>query len=164
MVLTELANRVVYMMLGYLVYDTMVETGLLKAQTKLTLVHHIMGMLTWAPVLFYDQACPWVMWTHLAEASTPLINLGWFMHYNGARDWMVQAAALLTVAVFFLFRVLSPPFCLHSMWKHRNLVQPFGLWVYLFAVQVFFVGLNCYWFSKLVAMILNKVVGKKKAT
>jgi len=162
MALTRLANRVVYLMLGYLVYDSLVEIVLLNAQTKLTLLHHTLGVVTWAPVLLFDQACPWVMWTHLAEFSTPFINLGWFMHNNGAADWMVAVTALSTVLVFFIFRVVSPPLCAYSMWNYKTLVQPFGLWAYLFAIQLFFVGLNCYWFSKLVGMILNKIMGAKK--
>jgi len=162
MVLTSLANRVVHLMLGYLLYDSLVEIVLLKAQTKLTLLHHALGIVTWIPVLFFNQACPWVMWTHLAEASTPFINLGWFMHNNGAADWMVALTALSTLAVFFIFRVVSPPLCIYSMWNYRSLVQPFGLWAYLFAIQIFFLFLNCYWFSKLFAMILSKMGGKKK--
>lgn len=155
-------NRCIDLMLGYLYYDIVQE---IKETCQAdTIAHHVMGFLSHAFTRFddCDAAYFYTMVVYLAEASTPFLHTCWILHtYKlGAHPIFLPLSAILII-LFFVFRVVVGGYIIWHLWTDSigwqgKLANEYVNTVIL----VLFVGLNYFWFFKLIQMATG--IGKKK--
>jgi hypothetical protein len=151
------------LMLGYLYYDVVQE---LRATAQWdTVGHHLMGALSHWPtrVMHCDAAYFYTMLVYLAEASTPFLHICWVMHtfkLNSNPAFLPLCGMLLLT--FFVFRILQGSFIVWHLYENGNQGwegHEFMRYLNTF-ILLFFVGLNSFWFVKLVQMATG--LGKTK--
>lgn len=147
-------------LLGYLLYDTCAVAAGHASGGVALMLHHGLGGALWGAMLTRRCGGVYISWVHLAEGSTPFLHACTAMHklggWEGSRTFTACAAALL--GTFFLFRAVSAPLCFASVLRHRAAWPSQPLWAFAAAVSAFFVGLNWFWFGKL----LQRAVGGPK--
>ena len=99
------------------------------------------------------------------QGSTPFLHACWMMHKLGGDSGLAyRFCAAMLLLMFFIFRVVASPLCLASLWTHRALwghtAQRKALYYFELCINVFFVGLNWYWF----AALCKRAFGPKKAS
>ena len=100
-----------------------------------------------------------------AQGSTPFLHACWMMHKLGADSGLAyRFCAGMLLLMFFIFRVVASPLCLASLWTHRALwgdsAARKALYYFELSINVFFVGLNWFWF----AALCKRALGSKKAS
>jgi len=150
-------------MLGYLIYDSLLITAVMKQPSfPFAMVgHHVLGALSWSILLHTSEGGNYISWVHLAELSTPFLNIGWAMHMLGIKGLPATLAGVTTVLLFFLLRIVSIAFCLYSLWSHRGMFLN-AIFPLQFAICTFFWLLNCMWFRQLLQVALKAAKKSKE--
>lgn len=157
-------------MMGYLWYDLLIEAAKSKKQYS-TLLHHLLGYFSLYSVrashsklgIFY------FMLVFVAEGSTPLLHMLWFLSKLRLKDSLVfKSLGTLLFIVFFALRIIMGPYTLwhlvakRAAWDSR--AEPEGYWLFpsLVVVACSFVLINFYWFALLLRMAAK--AGKETPT
>lgn len=151
------------LMLGYLLYDTVLVGAVMKSASFpfAMLGHHILGALSWGSLLATGEGGNYILWVHLAELSTPFLNLGWALHSLGQKGLPAVLAGLVTVSLFLVFRIINVPLCLYSLWTYRHLFVK-SFFPMQFGICLFFWLLNVFWIRQLIAVALKALGGGKE--
>ncbi|CAM9488700.1 unnamed protein product [Phaeothamnion confervicola] len=151
-------------MIAYLIYDT--ATGLSKtaAIEPTLLAHHIMGLTSHVltRALCHGPSCAYTLAVFLAEASTPFLHAAWMLNKRGLQSTAAfKAVVAVTLALFFVFRVVLGPLLLCHMWMRRASWGAAAVDRVFFGVQLSivlaFVLLNWFWFAKLIRLARGKL-------
>ena len=153
----------VEIMLGYLLYDCLIDTMWPKDDGTWDLsmvVHHIMGAISLGAVRYYHSVPGYFYNTivFLAEASTPALHSSWIMYSlkkTGTLEYQLIGWSL--VGLFFIFRVLLAPWLVHKMWTERSVWdnEPAYMFEGNFAISVVFTVMQLKWFFDLIKMAMK---------
>ena len=160
-----LAAPVVRTMAGYLLFDTayelvapLVAGGAWDAGF---LAHHLVGLAAHGLATRHALLRTATPYVYLAEASTPFLHASWMLDkLERAGSPLFLANGVAGALCYVAFRVALPPL---TLWRFRDaapwLAEPGGAGVHA-AFQwsmVVFIGLNLFWFRKLVRMVSSKL-------
>lgn len=147
-------------MLVYLAYDTsymfwrvlilqpslgVVERWTLGDHT-LAVVHHALGLASWSLIYSGAGGVYWAQWIHVAEFSTPILNLRWILAKEGVRGSWYLAVSLFFGVVFFLCRIPTSSALLYCMYRGTDKWPSRGVAWFQFAVTFGFWCINVLWF------------------
>jgi len=170
-----LEHLTVGLMLVYLVYDTCFLLGrfFVLAPSRgaperwtfgehtLSVAHHLLGFVSWWLVYGGTGGVYWAQCIHLAELSTPLLNVRWIMIKEGITSGpLYLAGSALFLVVFFLSRIPTTAVLLYYMymgvekWPSRSIA-----W-FQFMVTLSFWGINLIWFWGGMKLVLRALKGK----
>ena len=159
---------VVQSMAGYLLFDLAYEVlGPVLRGTALDaafISHHVVGLAAHGLAKRHALLRAVTPYVYLAEASTPFLHASWMLNLlDRAKSDLFLVNGLAGAAAYVAFRVLLPPL---TLWRHRDagpwLAEPGGAAVHtaFLASMVVFIGLNLFWFRKLVRMVASKLGDK----
>jgi len=131
------------------------------------LIHHLGGMVAFAPSLLYKKFLQMVMLIVTTEASTPLVNLRWFLtvlgHEKNSVLYILNGVAMM--AVFATVRVLVVPLFIYFMLKRDR--QSFDreqtsarAFFYLTTICMWI--MNARWFSMMINALLSMLTKSKQ--
>lgn len=166
--------RVVYIMMGYIMYDTYYEVAESPNPTDTAIIlHHVIGFLSHSSTLLSGSraALFYCMVIYIAEISTPFLNISWLLHNLGRDGSPLFLACSVTLLVTFSIRTLVGPYALYHMRRHReDWGDYFGgdritrfMFDGNFLVISFFSALNFFWFYKLLLMAFGSKTKKQKS-
>lgn len=145
--------------LGYFLQDSLVIMGVRGALWKYEdLVHHVTVLANLMTALIARTFLPYITWVYLAELSTPLHNLRYYLERFGRSSMVLDATFSL---IFLVVRPIS------FTWLIVHIVQHFELWSHSFAaymilaVACFFFALNYYWTLLVIRGIVDALKPKK---
>ncbi|CAF1175538.1 unnamed protein product [Rotaria sordida] len=156
--------------IGYLLSDTAISMiHYKKIGDPFSMAHHLVSVYAFSYVLTLNVMPYFANFRLLAELSTPLVNIRWFLDtlkFSKTSKAFVFNGILMTL-VFFFVRILAMPI---YWWKvYTVAITP--LWIHMghFRFVLIFVCtildiINLYWFSKMVLgclRIMRAVYGKK---
>jgi hypothetical protein len=155
--ITGTAAAGMHCMCTFLAFDTVIGVAHgFESSPSLMLAHHALGLTAELISLGLGVGGYSTMVIHLAECSTPLLHLSWFMLTRGySHTRIFVATGVSLVLLFGLSRVLLP-FALLGLY----LVTPAaraqwgghdGVYCLHLVVVVGFLVLNCFWFGKLIS-------------
>ena len=185
-VYTSMEKLMIDIMIGYLIYDLIFElfkglgdSGKTSDATKISkkskykgmvehvliILHHLAGIISHISTRVSNNSMcfHYSMLVYLAEASTPTLNITWFLY---AMKWdkniFFSIIAYTTVVSFFIVRVLLSPYLVLHMIYYRD---DWGDGTFLLfygnlIIMTIFAFLNFVWFYKLVNM--SRKVDKTK--
>jgi hypothetical protein len=166
---SPLEGLVMRLMVGYMLYDMVIELVTPEKLDKLVLVHHVLGLIQHGTTLAHDDGVSafFTMGVYVAEASTPLLHLSWMLYKIKLGDALIfKATTLLLFLIFFLCRVVLSPILLYQLLTHAYLYRDAGrdgMLAFQVVILVAFVLLNYFWFYKLLeVVILKKPVSEGK--
>ena len=146
-------------MLGYIIFDTYYY--LFEQVTKLEvdmLVHHLLGLASWLAVRHTAAGGLYLMWTHMAELSTPFLQVSWLLSKLGRQQTLAfYVTSRGTILAFLFFRVISVVLQLFHMYSNGEVafrtreLGP-GLFYAQVGVMATFLCLNVTWLSLLLRM------------
>jgi len=156
--------------IGYLLSDTII--GIIhykKIGDPFTMAHHLVSIYAFVYVLTLNVMPYFANFRLLAELSTPLVNIRWFLDalkYSKTSKAFVLNGILMTL-VFFIVRIVTMPIywwkvyivAITPLWSHMGHFR----YVLIIVCAVLDV-INLYWFSKMVRgclRILTAVHRKK---
>jgi hypothetical protein len=149
-------------MLGYLIYDTLFDTiwELKNQNNQQMMAHHLLGAFSLGAIRYLDSApgAHYNMIVFLAEASTPALHSSWIMkELKFTKTWAYQLVGWTLVGLFFIFRIILAPFLVFKVWNEKEAWrdQPPYFFEINFAIVVFFMFINFFWFKKLIAMAIK---------
>ncbi|KAJ1445099.1 TRAM/LAG1/CLN8 homology domain-containing protein [Pelagophyceae sp. CCMP2097] len=160
-------------MAGYLVFDTVYELSLPFVRHRgdarkwpstkpdlAFLAHHVVGLAAHVAALRCAHVLCWsyAPYVYLAEFSTPFLHASWMLKQKRrSASPLFLANGAIGAACFLAFRVmLAPRIVLHlaadrAGWAgHPGGTAAHSLFL---GALVVFVGLNCFWFTKLVKLM-----------
>jgi len=158
------------LVIGYLLSDTFIS---IKHYDKIgdlfTLAHHLVSMYAFAYVLTLNVMPYFANFRLLAELSTPLVNIRWFLDvlkFPKSSKAFVLNGLLMTLVFFFVRMVAMPIYwwkvytvAITPLWSHMGHFRYVLIYVCLVLDAI-----NLYWFSKMVRgciRIFTGVGGKK---
>jgi len=153
---SSLLHLNVSFIIGYLINDTI---KLLKhsGMTPDFLFHHILGIVFTPYIIINNYHVLMICYHIIFEVSTPFLNLCWYMIKLDQKNTKQFKFAMYTfVTLFFVCRILLniPMFwSLYSNW-HEVMKLPLFARYYL-CVYILPLGLNIYWFKKIINQALN---------
>lgn len=165
---------VVYIMMGYIMYDTYYEVVESPNPTDIAIIlHHVIGFLSHSSTLISGNraALFYCMVIYLAEISTPFLNISWLLHNLGRNGSTLFLTCSVILLVTFFLRTLVGPYALYHMLRHRDDwgdysggdVLTKAMFDGNFLVISFFTTLNIFWFYKLLVMAFGNKTKKQKA-
>jgi hypothetical protein len=158
--ITPFQRMTIECMIGYLIYDTIVELRIGKGWMMLG--HHIIGFISHILALIGNNgsAATYSMMVYLAELSTPFLHISWLLKEFGYKQSLLfLLTGMLLVLFFFVFRVLLSPYMLAHMYLHWRKDDTSMLFQLNLFVVSFFLLINYYWFYLIVQML--PLPGKK---
>ncbi|GJD12899.1 hypothetical protein Gasu2_69640 [Galdieria sulphuraria] len=146
------------LILGYFFYDSLLIVLVFEVHEAIniqTIIHHI--VVTSAVIYCLSSRDPlamlWASALFLTEASTPFVNLRWFLSESNLKHTRIYVVAgLLMTLAFFVARILFMPYTLYLLLSNPNILN------YLSTYRAFCDGivggsvfvsiyvLNIYWF------------------
>lgn len=151
--------------LGYYFYDLqMVIQKYPKLGETPVILHHVMYMLGAVSIILYDYAHFILVLFNLTEASTPFVNLRWFLSESGLDAHYSTLYAVNGIAMWLMFGIcriytclwIFPVYIWYGQW---STVVSFPYFMIFFSMLL--VGgisvLNLFWYYK-ITMGLVKVV------
>jgi hypothetical protein len=166
---TPFSRLVMLVSAGYFLYDTLECLWRFDHEGPEFLLHGVMCFVTYAQ-LYRSRQMNWLgagflLW----ELSTPFMHLRWFLYKIGRdKSVLYPLNALAGMLVFFLCRNCFGPWLSWQFLRQSSaaLATARGrreLWmpaIYFFRSAVVILnGLNAYWFSKMVRMLIEVVNG-----
>lgn len=161
--------RVCRRMAGYLVFDTAYEFALPVARGRGgvdwgMVLHHVAGLVAHGLAPVHAVLRTVAAYVYLAEVSTPFLHLSWMLDKaKRSGGPLFLANGILGALAYVVFRIALSPLILlwyrdPAPWR----AEPGGEGVHtaFIGCMVVFIGLNFFWFRKLVTMIASKL-GKK---
>mmetsp|Transcript_45672 Transcript_45672/g.67401 ORF Transcript_45672/g.67401 Transcript_45672/m.67401 type:complete len:264 (-) Transcript_45672:31-822(-) len=162
-------------MMVYLVYDTIyfywrfyilqpslgVKEKWNAAEHTGALVHHYLGLLSWGFIYSGTGGVYWAQYIHLAEISTPILNLRWIMMKEGVRDG-IKVVSVVFLVVFFLTRIPTTVVLLYHMWRSVDKWPSKTIAYFQFIVTFSFLVVNLIWFSGGIKMAIRAMSRKSK--
>lgn len=154
-------------MFGYLTMDLveLLHHWKTTADAPTFLLHHLGGMIAFAPTLIYKKFLQIVMLIVTTESSTPFVNLRWLLSILGLdkQSRLYIANGLLMMLVFAVMRVILVPLVIYKLWKRDYAtfekeqltaqvlyyVTVIGMWI-----------MNTRWFSMMISALMSLVTGK----
>lgn len=158
-------------MIGYLLFDTILVIYHRIAPMGQTLAHHLMAIIMFTVGASAGGPNFVTCWHILGEGSTPFVNMRWFLSKTpGCQSGTLMLVVGLSMLFSFAaFRVLHLPWTLTRLWMDFPLMEAtYGpgpslslayraLW---FSAECFITTMNCFWLSKITRGAL-KVLLKK---
>ena len=164
-------KTIVYIMCGYILYDTYFEIFQSPNPTDIAIIlHHIIGFISHLSTLITQNkaALFYCMVVYIAEISTPFLNISWLLHNLDQSKSLIFTIFSLLLLITFFIRTCVGPFALFHMirfkseWGDYN--NDYSLnWMFYgnFVVIFFFSSLNLFWFYKLLQMAFGSKKSKK---
>lgn len=160
---------------GYFLHDLQIEvtagSGKGGKPDPSMIFHHVFITVTWALALHFDMFT-WFMCTLLLnEASTPFLNLRWYLAQrkrNSGQLYVINGISL--VVMFFVCRVVLIPLLAYVAYLHNFCYVPDMAGVRLAMVGMFVFNwiahysLNVFWFYKLARGALKTLASLKDST
>lgn len=153
-------------MTGYMIYDMIVETVLVRKINILVLVHHILGLVSHFGTRYLDSgvSAHYTMLIYLAESSTPFLHICWLLDKLNKTDTVLFKVLCGIVAFFFFFfRILMGPYVTYGLsipvpeWNGCEHL----MWLQVF-IMIGFCMLNFYWFYKIIIKSAMNVIMENK--
>lgn len=164
-------EKVIYIMMGYILYDTYYEI-MESSSTDISIVlHHIIGFASHSSTLISQNkaALFYCMVVYLAEISTPFLNISWLLHNLAQNKTSFFKVFTILLPTTFLLRSCAGPYALYHMIRHRNDwgdyqydIQTRLMFDGNFLVILFFSLLNIFWLYKLIKIALGAKTTKSK--
>ena len=130
--------------------------------------HHVLGLGLWSLLLAQDVGGSVALWVQLAEGSTPFLHLTTGLRVlDLASSALCKACGLCTLVTFFVLRCVLQPLCLRELLASRQLWADADTQLAFYATSatgVFFVALNLYWFSQMLAAAASVLRGVEEKT
>jgi len=167
-------------MLVYLVYDTgfLLWRFFVLAPSRgvrerwsagdhtVAVAHHVLGFASWCLIYGGTGGVYWAQCIHLAELSTPLLNVRWILLKEGRTGGPAyRVVSALFLLVFFLSRIPTTAVLLYCMYRGVDKWPSRRIAWFHFAVTLCFWGINLLWFwggMKLALRALQGTSTKKK--
>lgn len=146
------------LILGYFFYDSLLIILVFEVHETIniqTIIHHIVV----ASAVIYclhsrdPLAMLWASSLFLTEASTPLVNLRWFLSESNLKESRLYIiVGLLMTLVFFVARILFMPYTLYLLLSNPSILNTLSTYrafcdgIVGGAVFVSIYILNIYWF------------------
>ena len=157
-------------MIGYLSFDIGVVLFYRMAPMGQTLAHHVMAVVMFSVVAVGGGPNFVTCWHLMGEASTPLVNMRWFLSktpgYGSGGPMMATGLSMLVV--FSLVRVAHLPWTLPLLWNDFAVMEEkfsrpslrIGYRALWLVAEFFITCMNGFWLSLMVKGAL-KVLNKK---
>lgn len=151
--------------LGYYFYDIqMVAKEYPKLGEYPVIVHHIMYILGALAIVFYDHGYFIMVLFNLTEASTPFVNVRWFLSETGLDSKFSLVYAVNGILMWLMFGVcriymcvwVFPAYLWIGQWLHLSRFPRFMI-CYALLLYAGISALNLFWYYK-ITMGLVKVV------
>lgn len=172
--LPPLEHLAVGFMIAYLLYDTAfllwryhslqprlgVREAWSTSDHTLALAHHVLGLASWSLIHSGLGGIYWAQLVHLAELSTPLLNLRWILMKEGRRAgpaYLALSAAFLST--FFWCRIPPTSLLLWAMWRGLDRWPSPTVGRFHLAVTFGFWCINLAWFGGGMRMALRALGG-----
>ena len=149
-------------MIGYLVYDTITNYALVATGDNMTMVHHLLGLITHISARLFNSgpASFYYMMVYIAEGSTLPLHVVWFMHALDLKDYpSFKIVCFIVLASYAVLRIMWGPYMLYhlatnyEMWQSNEidsfLLYPNSIILFLFNL------INFFWFHKLITKFLS---------
>lgn len=175
---SSMEKSMIDIMIGYLVYDIIFElfkglgnSGTTSGATKISkrgkykgivehiliILHHFAGIISHISTRVSNNSMcfHYSMLVYLAEASTPTLNITWFLYVmKWDKNIFFSIVAHTTLVSFFIVRVLlSPYLVLHMLYYREDWGDgTFLLFYGNLIIMTIFALLNFVWFYKLINM------------
>ena len=154
-------------MTGYMIYDTIVETVLVRKINILVLVHHVLGLVSHLCTLYFNSgiSAHYTMVVYLAETSTPFLHLCWILEKLNKSDTVLfKMLCGIIIVLFTFFRIIMGPvsiyYCFFIHLEKWN--EHLYLMVLQMIIMIGFCALNFYWFYKIIIKNAVSVFTDKK--
>lgn len=160
-------RRTINLMIGYLVYDFVVEIFTTEKLDILIILHHIVGLVSHFATLMANCGFSafFTMAVYLAETSTPVLHSLWMMkELKLDETTLFLGVALLLLVLFFICRVVLSPILLYTFFAttEEYFKGTTAMYYGQMCVLIFFAVLNFVWFYQLV-MLAVRVEEKSKS-
>lgn len=139
--------------LGYFLQDSLVIVGVRGELWKLEdIIHHGTILFNLSTALLARTFLPYITWAYLAEMSTPLHNIRYYLERIGLQS---LALDLVFVVTFLLVRPIS------FTWLIMHMAQHYEAWshslpaLFIVSIALLFFALNYYWTSLVVRGVVN---------
>jgi len=153
--------------IGYLISDTLISTIHYKQiGDPFTFAHHFVAAYAFAYVLTLNVMPYFANFRLLAELSTPLVNIRWYLDalkFPKTSKWFIFNGLFMTI-IFFFVRIVAMPI----YWWKVYIAASAPLWSHMGHFRFVLIGvcivldlINLYWFSKMVRGCL-KILTKNK--
>jgi hypothetical protein len=97
------------------------------------------------------------------EASTPFVNMRWFLHESGMKEGSLYLInGLLMILVFFVCRIVPTPFIFYKFIVQWNdmVSQNFPVVFATILLPIMITTLNYYWFYKMISGLISVLTKK----
>ena len=172
--LPSLEHLTVGFMMVYLVYDTIfmlwrcfilqpsneVKEKWSFAEHTLAMAHHILGFTSWWLIYSGNGGVYWAQWIHIAEISTPILNIRWIMMKEGIRSgtsYLVVGGVFLIT--FFASRIPTTAMLLYYMYQNIDKWPSKSIAWFQFFVTFSFWCINLMWFRGGIKAATNALKG-----
>lgn len=166
---SPLTNAALGVSLGYFVLDLAMMLVYYPQMGGAEMVaHHVASLLSVLRALMAQYAHLYTLAMLSTEVTTPFINARWQMDRCGLRAHPAYLAnGLVVMCLWAINRIaMFAPFFLHG-WRHRDEILPMPWYdkVLLVGVPLMLLGLNCFWFRKMLRVVVKtaRVVREKQA-
>ncbi|MEW5318260.1 MAG: hypothetical protein WDW38_009494 [Sanguina aurantia] len=161
---SRVTNMALGMSLGFFVVDMAATLKYNMGGTEMAL-HHVGSFSCVAIAAFSGQCHLYVLWMLTTEATTPFVNIRWWLDKAGLKAHPLYFwNGIAIVLSWMLFRLaLFPPF-FYSVWTHRDELHHLNIAsrTLLLVFPVVLISLNLFWFQKIVKGIM-KMLGMGQA-
>jgi hypothetical protein len=125
---------------AYLSFDAVLVCATPHLRSAGTVAHHFAGCASALAVVASRIGCAFLALFLFTEASTPFVNLHWFLRTSGESDALLLANGVLMWLSFVAFRVCSLPFTVSLVYRHIGQIvgaHQFGWLLALFFLSQF---------------------------
>jgi len=151
---------------GYLISDTWIVWQYRKGISSVnsTLFHHIISLIGIIYGLIWRVTHYYPLIFALSEASTPFVNIRWWLYSAGMKHTKrYVVAGLLMTASFFLVRIVLVPYVVFHSYYRMGLDHMLALPWSQFIMTMFFPAmgnsLNLFWFGLIVKGLVKTLRG-----
>lgn len=146
-------TKLIYISTAYAIYDTNIILFDDTPGKIFLVIHHLMIVIVNLYVNYLKDVfvVDMMAYNYLTEFTTPFLNLSLYLYKSKTTDVMVgsfnlfNCCNIILIVSFFIFRILLG-FYLVKMNLFYNFLSYF---------QVIMLGMNIYWFKKLLSKVIN---------
>lgn len=147
--------------ISYFIYDLIYNNVLDKPDKKIFNIHHTIAIIGISATLYYKICCNYIIWFLIVEASTPFLNIRWFLlksKFNN-NHYLVKLASLSFFISYTLARVIQMPIIQFHFVVNYNLNNNTKIFFYIENILFYILyTMNLYWYL----IIINKAFKIKK--
>lgn len=143
--------------ISYFLYDLVYNNILEKKNRLIFNIHHIIGILAMSSGLYYKTSCGYIVWFLTIEASTPFLNIRWFLinsNYKENHPYVNIMSYLFFLSYTFV-RVIQMPIIQYYFIKNYNFTNNnhfFYIENVLFALLY---SMILYWYYEIISKVLK---------